>query len=111
MKIRITDNTLRIRLSQSDLTDLSTLKPVTVSLPMGALEFTMTPIFTSIIIQSISPLHQTSYCLGLIPAKYVSQPHLLIQTIEHSTSSLKRILWVEQKNLVFLILRVSHGTR
>lgn len=39
MKIRITDNTLRIRLSQSDLTDLSTLKPVTVSLPMGALEF------------------------------------------------------------------------
>ena len=41
MKIRITDNTLRIRLSQSDLTDLSTLKPVTVSLPMGALEFTI----------------------------------------------------------------------
>jgi hypothetical protein len=39
MKIRITDNTLRIRLSHSDLIDLSTQKPVTVSLPMGALEF------------------------------------------------------------------------
>lgn len=41
MKIRITDNTLRIRLSHSDLTDLLTLKPVTVSLPIGTLEFTI----------------------------------------------------------------------
>jgi hypothetical protein len=39
MKIRITENTLRIRLSESDLKDLSAKKIIHVSLPMGDLEF------------------------------------------------------------------------
>lgn len=39
MKIRITENTLRIRLSEGDLKDLSAQKMIRVSLPMGDLEF------------------------------------------------------------------------
>ncbi len=39
MKIRITENTLRIRLSEGDLKDLSAHKMIRVSLPMGDLEF------------------------------------------------------------------------
>ncbi len=39
MKVRITENTLRIRLSEGDLKDLSAHKMIRVSLPMGDLEF------------------------------------------------------------------------
>ena len=39
MKIRITENTLRIRLFESDLKDLSAQKMILVSLPMGDFEF------------------------------------------------------------------------
>ena len=39
MKIRITENTLRIRLTEDDLKDLSAQKMIRVSLPLGDLEF------------------------------------------------------------------------
>ena len=41
MKIRITEKTLRIRLSASDLQDLSTQNVIRVSLPIGARDFTI----------------------------------------------------------------------
>ena len=41
MKIRITQQTLRIRLSASDLQDLSTQNVIRVSLPIGARDFTI----------------------------------------------------------------------
>ena len=41
MKIRITEQTLRIRLSASDLQDLSTQNVIRVSLPIGARDFTI----------------------------------------------------------------------
>ncbi len=42
MKIRITENTLRIRLSDSDLNQLVRHTPVSVSLPFGVSEFRIT---------------------------------------------------------------------
>jgi hypothetical protein len=39
MKVRITENTLRIRLTEDDLKDLSAQKMIRVSLPLGDLEF------------------------------------------------------------------------
>ncbi len=42
MKIRITENTLRIRLSDSDLNQLVRHTPLSVSLPFGLSEFRIT---------------------------------------------------------------------
>ncbi|MEY5035261.1 MAG: hypothetical protein RLZZ110_278 [Bacteroidota bacterium] len=42
MKIRITENTLRIRLSDSDLNQLVRHTPLSVSLPFGVSEFRIT---------------------------------------------------------------------
>lgn len=42
MKIRITENTLRIRLSDSDLNQLVSHTPLSVSLPFGVSEFRIT---------------------------------------------------------------------
>lgn len=42
MKIRITENTLRIRLSDSDLNQLVNHTPLSVSLPFGISEFRIT---------------------------------------------------------------------
>ncbi len=42
MKIRITENTLRIRLSDSDLNQLISHTPLSVSLPFGVSEFRIT---------------------------------------------------------------------
>lgn len=42
MKIRITENTLRIRLSDSDLNQLASHTPLSVSLPFGVSEFRIT---------------------------------------------------------------------
>ncbi|MFM2335823.1 MAG: hypothetical protein RIS91_1826 [Bacteroidota bacterium] len=42
MKIRITENTLRIRLSDSDLNQLVSHTPLSVSLPFGLSEFRIT---------------------------------------------------------------------
>ena len=42
MKIRITENTLRIRLSDSDLNQLASHTPLSVSLPFGVSAFRIT---------------------------------------------------------------------
>jgi len=41
MKIRITDNTLRIRLSDSDIRQINTGQPLSISLPMSTQDFTI----------------------------------------------------------------------
>ena len=86
MKIRITDNTLRIRLSQSDLTDLSSLKPVTVSLPMGALEFT------------IQLQVQQSYIHG---AANTAETHFDHHSINISIASNQLLPWIDSSEIRF----------
>ena len=91
MKIRITDNTLRIRLSQSDLTDLSTLKPVTVSL---ALEF------------AIQLQVQQSYIHGAANTAEThfdndSEIHFEHHTINISIASNQLLPWIDSSEIRF----------
>jgi hypothetical protein len=41
MKIRITENMFRIRLSDSDIRQINTGQPLSISLPMGTQDFTI----------------------------------------------------------------------
>lgn len=94
MKIRITDNTLRIRLSHSDLTDLLTLKPVTVSLPIGTLEFTIQLQMQHSYIHGAANTTETSFDND-------SEIHFNHHTINIAIASNQLLPWIDSSEIRF----------
>jgi hypothetical protein len=104
MKIRITENTLRIRLSNSDLIDLSSLKTVTVSLPIGALEF------------AIQLQVQQSYIYGAANTTETefdneSEIHFDHQSINISITSNKLLPWINSSEICFTTTYTNPNNR